>query len=191
MSISYEMKASYLIFHTRLGWMGILGSTAGLKRIILPQTSPEVVISKLSNHLVRASEDASFFGDLPFRLRQYLNGEWVSFADRLDLAEATPFQRSVYQVVRSIPHGKTRSYAWVAQQIEMPRAARAVGQALARNPLPIVVPCHRVVGIKGDLCGFKEGLEMKRCLLDIERGAWRQCFSELSLDQSNALSREF
>jgi O-6-methylguanine DNA methyltransferase len=162
------MKTSYVLIETKLGWIGILGSEAGLRCIILPEDSSEAVLSAFGNRLTDAIHDTSFFGDLPHRLRQYLDGEVVSFADSVDLSSANPFPRRVWQATCSIPYGETRSYAWVAQQVGMPQAARAVGQALKRNPLPIVVPCHRVIGAKGELRGFYGGLQMKQCLLEIE-----------------------
>ena len=162
------MKSSYAIIETGMGWVGILGSAAGLRRIVLPQASPQAVLSAFGERLLEAISDTSLFGDLPQRLIGYFNGEAVAFPDPLDLANATPFQCAVWQVVRSIPYGQTESYAWVAQQTGKPRGARAVGQALARNPLPIVVPCHRVTGTRGEPGGFSSGLEMKQRLLQME-----------------------
>ena len=162
------MKFGYTLIETGVGWMGILGSEAGLRQIVLPKASFEAAFSALDEHMREAVYDTSLFGDLPRRLIGYFNGEAVSFPDRLNLAGATPFQRAVWQLVRSIPYGQTESYGWVAQQIEKPRGARAIGQALARNPLPIVVPCHRITGAKGKLGGFSYGLEMKQRLLQME-----------------------
>ena len=168
MRASKESDMFYAIFATRLGWMGVLGSTAGLRRVVLPQTSPETVLRSLSQGSTPIDLDPSFLGDLPDRLSRYLRGERVSFHDPLDLSGATSFQRAVWRVTSTIPYGETRSYAWVARQMEMPGAARAVGQALARNPLPMVIPCHRVIGSSGNLRGFSGGLEKKRYLLEIE-----------------------
>lgn len=162
------MKSSYAIIETRVGWLGILGSAAGLRYIVLPQASTEKAISAFGERLYGATLDISSFGDLPLRLMGYYDGEVVSFPDRLDLSDATPFQRTAWQVTRSIPYGETRTYAWVAQQIGTPRGARAVGRALAENPLPILVPCHRVIGAGGRLVGFAYGLEMKRSMLQME-----------------------
>ena len=148
--------------------MGLVGSTAGIRHITLPQPSSEAVLRLLTRNLPGAIPDPTPFGDLPHRLRKYLRGEPVSFGDKLDLAGATPFTRAVWQATRLIPYGQTQSYTWVAQQIGRPLARRAVGQALAKNPFPIVVPCHRVVGKKGSLTGFGGGLEMKKRLLDVE-----------------------
>lgn len=162
------MRVYYTLFETELGWMGLVGSAAGLRHTVLPQPSPEAVLNLLTRGLPEAIADPSPFGDLLLRLRRYLAGEQVPFDDELDLTGATPFSRDVWQATRLIPYGETRSYGWIAQQIGRPRALRAVGQALGRNPLPIVVPCHRVLGKDGSLCGFGGGLEMKKRLLELE-----------------------
>jgi methylated-DNA-[protein]-cysteine S-methyltransferase len=165
------MTYRYAVIPTKPGWVGIIGSEAGLKYIILPQVSAEVVFSALDKLLNGVIPDNSFFNDLTARLRHYFSGEPVNFTDKADLTSATPFQHKVWQAARSIPYGETKSYSWVAQQIGMPKAARAVGQALARNPLPLVVPCHRVVATSGELRGFAYGLDMKQYLLGIERSS--------------------
>jgi len=159
---------SYTLLDTELGRIGLVGSTAGLRRIVLPQPSPEAVLQLIMEGLPGAIADPSPFGDLPQRLRRYLRGETISFDDKLDLTHATPFRRAVWEMTRSIPYGETQSYGWIAEQIGKPKALRAVGQALARNPLPIVVPCHRVVGKDGSVRGYGRGLEMRKRLLEIE-----------------------
>jgi len=113
--------------------------------------------------------DMTCFADLTDRIRRYFDGEAVDFADKLDLAGTTRFQQNVWVTVRSIPRGETRSYGWVANQIGLPKAARAVGQALGRNPVPIVVPCHRVIGSDGKPGGFGGGVEIKNFLLQLEQ----------------------
>ena len=148
--------------------MGVVGSGAGLRRIVLPQPSPGDALQLLLQGLPGAIADPSPLGDLPQRLRRYFDGERVSFGDELDVAGATPFRVAVWQATRLISYGQTQSYGRVAEKIGRPRAWRAVGQALARNPFPIVVPCHRVVGKDGSLRGFGGGLEMKRRLLELE-----------------------
>jgi methylated-DNA-[protein]-cysteine S-methyltransferase len=163
------MTFRYAVIETNPGWVGVIGSEAGLKYIILPQSSAEAVLSAFNNRLAGVTLDNSFFNDLPARLRRYFSGEPVSFPDRVDFIGVTPFQHKVWHATRSIPYGETRSYAWVASQIGKSRAARAVGQALARNPLPLVVPCHRVVAASGELQGFAYGLDMKQYLLEIEK----------------------
>lgn len=115
-----------------------------------------------------STESPDVFGDLPQRLQRYASGERIVFDERLDFAKATPFQRSVWEAARAIPYGETRTYGWIAQRIGKAEAAHAVGQALKRNPFPIIVPCHRIVGADGGLTGFSAGLELKRRLLDLE-----------------------
>jgi methylated-DNA-[protein]-cysteine S-methyltransferase len=102
------------------------------------------------------------------QLAEYFNGERQSF--ELDLAPAaTPFQGRVLAALREIPYGETRSYRDIACVIGNPKAVRAVGGANGSNPIPIVIPCHRVIGSSGSLTGFGGGLETKRFLLDLER----------------------
>ena len=162
------MEISYTLFETELGWMGLVASTVGVRRIVLPRPSREAVLGLTLEGFDQAIDDSSFFGDLPERLKRFFEGELVSFDDELDLAPATPFRRAVWEATRSIPYGETRSYSWVAHHIGKPRALRAVGQALAHNPVPIVVPCHRVVNKNGSLGGFGGGPDMKKRLLEIE-----------------------
>ncbi|MBF0563744.1 MAG: MGMT family protein [Nitrospirae bacterium] len=80
---------------------------------------------------------------------------------------------NVYRVLLEIPYGQTRSYKWVAERVGSPKASRAVGHALSTNPLPIIVPCHRVVASDGSLGGFSPSIEIKMILLDIEAGHWK------------------
>lgn len=114
-----------------------------------------------------ARDDAAF--DLARRqLDEYFAGRRQRF--ELDLApQATPFQARVLAALVQIPYGETRSYKEIAATIGQPKAVRAVGGANGSNPLPIVIPCHRVIGSGGQLTGFGGGLDTKRYLLDLER----------------------
>ncbi|WP_447005501.1 methylated-DNA--[protein]-cysteine S-methyltransferase [Saccharothrix isguenensis] len=116
------------------------------------------------------SEDPSLFADVAAQLAEYFDGTRTSFDLPLDLI-GTPFQRSVWEALCEIPYGTTVSYGELAQRLGRPSAARAVGLANGRNPIGIIVPCHRVVGSTGGLTGYGGGLERKRHLLDFERGA--------------------
>lgn len=100
-------------------------------------------------------------------LERYFNGERFTFSVPL-AAEGTEFQRRVWQALTEIPYGETRSYGQLAALINAPSAVRAVGAANGRNPLPIIVPCHRVIGSDGSLTGFAGGIEIKRTLLALE-----------------------
>jgi methylated-DNA-[protein]-cysteine S-methyltransferase len=107
------------------------------------------------------------FRDVRRQLEEYFAGERRSFDLPLRPA-GTPFQLATWRALRYIPYGETRSYSEVAQRIGKPRAVRAVGAANGRNPLPIVIPCHRVIGASGALTGFAGGLPLKRFLLELE-----------------------
>ncbi len=161
---------SLTVFHTYLGWMGIESSSKGLRRLILPQQSKESVLDQAGDSCsVLDDGDSAFLVDLSERLQSYLEGEPVDFPDKLDLSGASRFQRGVWEVTQSIPYGQTRSYGWVAERLGKPQAMRAVGQVLGRNPLPIIIPCHRVLRADGGLGGFSGGLEMKKLLLRLEK----------------------
>lgn len=112
--------------------------------------------------------EAGPFGETIAQLRAYFAGELADF--ELPLApEGTDFQRSVWDALLKIPYGATVSYGEIARAIGRPKASRAVGAANGDNPIPIVVPCHRVIGSTGKLTGFGGGLEIKATLLDLER----------------------
>ena len=103
------------------------------------------------------------------QLDEYFAGERHAFDLAIEL-DGTPFLRSVWEALTTIPYGETRSYGQIARQIGRPDRARAVGSANGRNPISIVVPCHRVIGADGSLTGYGGGLERKRHLLDLESG---------------------
>ena len=101
-------------------------------------------------------------------LSAYFAGRQRSFTAPCDLDGLPPFTRAVLRITAGIPYGEVRSYRWVAQRLGKPKAMRAVGNALARNPIPIIIPCHRVVRSDGALGGYALGLDWKRRLLDLE-----------------------
>ncbi|MFE5035869.1 methylated-DNA--[protein]-cysteine S-methyltransferase [Streptomyces sp. NPDC056683] len=116
-----------------------------------------------------ARDDALFTGTEE-QLTAYFEGELTEFTVELRLA-GTPFQRSVWEQLCLIPYGETRSYGELAEALGNPQASRAVGLANGRNPVGIIVPCHRVIGASGSLTGYGGGLPRKQRLLDFERGA--------------------
>ncbi len=114
--------------------------------------------------------DDRAFPDAVEQLQAYFAGELREFDLRLEM-HGTDFQRRVWNALRSIPYGETRSYGEIAQQIGSPTAFRAVGLANGHNPVAVIVPCHRVIGANGTLTGFGGGLERKSALLELERSA--------------------
>ena len=113
-------------------------------------------------------EDAAPFKDVAQQLDEYFAGDRTDFDIEVDLA-GTPFQRAVWRALQAIPYGETISYAELARRIERPAAVRAVGSANGRNPVSIIVPCHRVIGADGSLTGYGWGTERKSWLLDHEQ----------------------
>jgi methylated-DNA-[protein]-cysteine S-methyltransferase len=111
--------------------------------------------------------DPTPFHEVIRQLAEYFGGQRTDFDVPMTLA-GTPFQRTVWAALREIPYGQTRSYGELAEQIGRPGAARAVGLANGRNPIGIIVPCHRVVGATGSLTGYGGGLERKQYLLEFE-----------------------
>ena len=112
--------------------------------------------------------DAEAVSAAAIQLEQYFAGERTEFELDIEL-EGTPFERSVWDAVRAIPYGQTATYAEIARRVGRPDACRAVGRANGRNPLAVIVPCHRVVGSDGSLTGYAGGITMKCALLDLEQ----------------------
>jgi methylated-DNA-[protein]-cysteine S-methyltransferase len=113
--------------------------------------------------------DDSLFGEAEDQLKAYYAGELTEFTLELRL-NGTPFQRSVWDRLSNIPYGETRSYGELADELGNPAASRAVGLANGKNPISIIVPCHRVIGANGSLTGYGGGLARKQRLLAFERG---------------------
>lgn len=164
--------AYFDMFETSLGWMGILASESGLRRTTLPRESPEVCYSLLGPEVEDATNEPMSFEGIRARLDRHFEGEPDTFEDLpLDLGNAPRFYLAAWRACQSIPHGETRTYRWLAARAGNPRASRAAGQSMAKNRLPIIVPCHRVIGSDGRLTGFGSGagqLALKQRLLNTE-----------------------
>lgn len=158
----------YTIFKTRYGFVGVVTTSVGLCRLILPVGGKSSILSSLKKGLEWRRDD-EYFKLLKEELTSYFQGKRCLFDYPLDLGEATSYQKKIWEVTRSIPYGETRSYKWVADRIDAPASYRAAGQALKRNPLPIIIPCHRVIGSSGNLCGFSASVSWKKRLLEIEK----------------------
>lgn len=159
-----------LIFRSAWGWMGIAESSKGIQAIVLPKRSRRTVESELM-----VQGDGPWQQDSSPRLEAvrsqllaYLAGRGNTFDVPLDLSLGTSFQRQVWRTLLRVPYGKLRSYQWIAARVGGPQYARAVGNAVGANPIPIVIPCHRIVAHDASLGGFSGGLSMKRKLLSLE-----------------------
>ena len=150
---------AWLAVDTPFGPMALEGEAA-LTRLWLPGTLPDRGGRGEETPLLRAART---------QLLEYLAGARRAFDLPLDPA-GTDFQRSVWEALGAIPYGETRTYGEIAAAVGRPKAVRAVGQANHVNPLPIFIPCHRVVGKNGALTGYAGGLDLKRALLALESG---------------------
>jgi methylated-DNA-[protein]-cysteine S-methyltransferase len=149
---------------TPVGSLLVAADDAGLRRIHFPEEG------RARRPESGWTRDPRPFARLRQQLEEYFAGRRRAFS--LDLApEGTEFQRETWRALTAIPYGETISYAELARRVGRPNASRAVGAANGRNPLPIVVPCHRVIGADGSLTGFGGGLPVKRALLELEGAA--------------------
>jgi methylated-DNA-[protein]-cysteine S-methyltransferase len=145
---------------TPIGELRLVASEMGLRSVYLPGPTPG---------LDAADGESPVLEEAARQLSEYFAGERTDFDVPLDLV-GTPFQVAAWRGLASIPFGETVSYGEQARRLGKPDAVRAVGAANGRNPLPIVLPCHRVIGSDGSLTGFGGGLHVKRALLDHEAG---------------------
>ena len=153
-----------------VGWIAMLGSDRGLQRVSL-QPDPADALAGLGESAQLAEDNPDKFADAVAALEDYFAGDMAALQRiQVDLTGASPFFSAAWQACCSIPPGETRSYQWLAEAAGNPRASRAAGQAMARNPLPLVIPCHRVVGSNGGLHGYGGGgVGVKARLLELER----------------------
>jgi methylated-DNA-[protein]-cysteine S-methyltransferase len=159
-----------IVFSTPWGWMAVSETRKGIDCIVLPQTSRKTALSHLNGLAkpVSRSSPSAHLGAARQQLLDYLSGTRDRFDLPLDLSRGTLFQRQVWRTLQRVPYGKLRSYQWVAFRVGGRRYARAVGNAVGANPLPIVVPCHRIIAQDASIGGFSGGLPTKRKLLTLE-----------------------
>jgi O-6-methylguanine DNA methyltransferase len=154
---------------SRFGTFGVASTSRGLLTMLLPRENlnHQAIIRKLSPEVVIVQDDGHN-AEAVQQLREYLAGERQEWDLTLDM-RGTPFQVAVWKAVYDVPYGQTVSYGEIARKIGNPAAVRAVGAANGANPLPPVVPCHRIIGSNGKLTGYGGGLPLKQKLLDLER----------------------
>jgi methylated-DNA-[protein]-cysteine S-methyltransferase len=157
----------YALLKTKPGWCAIGIEHGKIERIAIGPVKENVLRELIDRGAdgPAAPLEAKPLVDL---VRRAAAGENVRLNGEARISEGTPFQQAVWKALREIPRGKTISYAEMALRVGKPGAARAVGSALGRNPIPILFPCHRVIAAGGGIGGFGGGLEMKRLLLKQE-----------------------
>lgn len=158
-------------FDSPIGSLRVVCSEQGLAYVQLPHQNGRGFDGWRTRHAPDARVDRGFEPNRPYvtQLLEFLGGKRREFSLPLDL-RGTDFQLAVYREVERIPFGQSRSYAEVAAAVGRPRATRAVGAANGANPIPLVIPCHRVIGSRGQLQGYGGGLDLKARLLAMESG---------------------
>ena len=148
----------------------LAASERGLIAIAYNISTGQFLMHLAADHQIAVVSTEDGLSSARAQLREYLHGAPTQFSIPVDLSFLTGFQREVLLAVASVPYGQTRAYGVIAAQIGRPQAARAVGGANARNPLPLVIPCHRVIAADGSLGGYSGpgGLRTKRRLLALE-----------------------
>jgi O-6-methylguanine DNA methyltransferase len=164
----------YSIFKTRWGWFGLLGDDDGLRRTCLPLAEKEEVLFHLLANFEDAPTQIKTFGDCQEQVKAYFEGQRIDFAGiPIDLSGFGAFEQVVLRTLRGISYGRTINYTDLATRSGRPRAVRAAANAVAKNPLPLIIPCHRVLRKDGSLGGFSApgGVKTKKRLLDLEKPA--------------------
>ena len=152
----------YWVWKSPVGRLLLTGTSKGLSRLQFQDGDHPLSIHSLW------TERSTPFQRVVRQLEKYFAGELKVFRVRLTV-EGTIFQKRVWEALTTIPYGQTSSYGAIARQVGNPKASRAVGAANGKNPVSIIVPCHRVIGQNGQLVGFGGGLEIKKALLDLEQ----------------------
>jgi len=160
--------AYYCAVATPIGRVLVAATAAGLVRVSFRQSEASFAAElrrQLGIDVVRSPQRTA---GIVHQLRSYFAGERQAFDVQVDLRQLTPFQRRVLAATARVPAGRVVSYGDIARRIGQPRGSRAVGQALGKNPIPIVLPCHRIIASGGKIGGYGGGLAMKRKLLRLE-----------------------
>lgn len=157
-------------FETRFGGTGVAATDRGLARVTWQEEGDGAFVANLEERFPDAPvvPDPEGLREAERQLSEYFRGDRESFDLPVDLTRLSPFDRSVLRAASGLDFGQVAAYGEVARRIGRPRAARAVGGALGRNPVPVVVPCHRIVRSDGGLGGYGSGIEYKERLLRIE-----------------------
>ena len=159
----------YAVLETPIGWMGVVASDEGVRRLTIPLPTPDEAMQGIAFEASAAELDNDYFAEFEDKLQRLFDGYEVTLEDEdLDLPDAPEFTKAVWKATREIPWGETRSYGDLAAAVGRPRGARAVGQVMASNPVAVLIPCHRVIASDRGLGGYGGHIEMKKRLLKLE-----------------------
>ncbi|MCF8720531.1 methylated-DNA--[protein]-cysteine S-methyltransferase [Nitrospina gracilis] len=162
----------YATMESPIGILGVAATDKGVCNIRTAQKSESQFLRYLEDvYTARPMHDPKRLKPVIDELKAYFKGELTEFDCELDLTCGTPFQQTVWKRLLTIPFGETRSYGWLAEKLKNPNASRAVGNANGKNPVPVIIPCHRVIHADGGLGGYTGGLHIKEFLLDLETHA--------------------
>lgn len=164
-------KIKYAIFKTRWGWFGLCGSERALIRTCLPMKTGDMIRRTLLSGLDAPYKDPGYFNRIQEDVKSYFEGNYVDFNEvPVEFDGLTEFQQNVLLRLRTVRYGKRITYSELAKMAGRPTAVRAIGQVMARNPLPLIIPCHRVIRGDSSLGGFSAagGVSTKKMMLDLE-----------------------
>jgi len=173
-----QKAIKYTIFKTKWGYFGLVGTEYALCRTQLPGPKREKIKSLLLKNIPVAQFDKSLFRPLQEQINTYFESAYVDFRNiPIELEGFSSFISSVLTACRNVGFGRTITYAGLAKKIGQPAAARAVGNALAKNPLPLIIPCHRIIRGDGKIGGFSApgGTDLKAKLLKHEQAVLFEC----------------
>jgi O-6-methylguanine DNA methyltransferase len=166
--VGADFRSTALVVETAMGWAGVALGERGIVAATLFHRTRAPAMSELRSRGAIEGEDERS-GEIERMLRGYAVGDGAHLDGYpVDLPECTTFQRDVWLALRDIPRGETRSYGWLARRVGHGESPRAVGATVGANPIPLWLPCHRVVASDGSLHGFGGGLAMKQALLELE-----------------------
>jgi methylated-DNA-[protein]-cysteine S-methyltransferase len=161
MNVQRNIMKQYCYYQSPFGKLLLIGNDGILEELHFPDAAEQELIAEDCQY------DETVFNEVLRQLAEYFAGNRQVF-DLKIVPKGTPFQKRVWQELQKIPFGRTASYGEIAERVGNAKACRAVGMANNKNPIPIIVPCHRVIGKNGSLVGFGGGLDLKRQLLNLE-----------------------
>jgi len=170
-NIKLKDSISYVVFQTQWGFFGLAGTENALIRAVLPSPNRKIVEKLLLKGLKNALLDINYRPDIQMRVREFFDGCSTDFGDiPVQIDQFSQFTKKVLNACRKVPFAETITYSQLAEKIHSPAAARAVGTALAKNPLPLLIPCHRIIRSDDNMGGFSApgGTELKLKLIKHE-----------------------